>query len=449
MSRPVRKSTKAISSIISGTILFAVLFTTGATYLNLVSTNQNSYLAGIKESQSRVLQLDEETFVANVTLLTNNFLGVTVENTGAENIRIVSIFVTDNSNAVTPQSDPNGLFTVNRGITSPAYNTTVPYSEGTEYVMRVLSERGKMIITTYPPTAEDLSVGGLALVTRFVAGPSPLDEGETVTLNVTVFNYASQDAFDVLPVVDSPYATGTASVEACSGGCPAEGMQDIPAGENRTFTYSYVVHTGGIGGTASFLGYSEGAVAGIVVRTGATLSGPVQIGGFEGSLTNIGLMGVDWFWFKYTSNGNQVLTNVTSVDDDQDYIAFYVRVKNTHNSTLKILKYSFLQLIRISWERSFFIVKDVNLGPNPDTLTAYNLDENSPPGDPNWITIDPGDEVELSFAASVEGGTSWKWATTAQASGGEVPSVLIVMVYLVNGQVRAQTLPFQAVVIVP
>ena len=154
-------------------------------------------------------------------------------------------------------------------------------------------------------------------------------------------------------------------------------------------------------------------------------------------------------WFKYTSSGNQALTNVTSVDDDEDYIAFYVRVKNTHNSTLKILKYSFLQLIRISWERSFFIVQNVNLGPSPDTLTAYTLDENSPPGDPDWITIDPGEEVDLSFAADAEGGTVWKWGTTAQASGGEVPSVMIVMVYLVNGEVRAQTLPFQAVVIVP
>ena len=155
--------------MISATILFAVIFTTGATYLNLVSTNQNNLLAGIKESQSRVLQLDEEKFVANVTLLANNFLGVTVENTGGENIRIVSLFVTDNSSSVTPQADPNGLFTVNHGITSPAYNTTVQYSEGTEYVVRVLSERGKMVISTYP-TVEGLSIGGLALVTRFVAG---------------------------------------------------------------------------------------------------------------------------------------------------------------------------------------------------------------------------------------------------------------------------------------
>jgi hypothetical protein len=244
---------------------------------------------------------------------------------------------------------------------------------------------------------------------------------------------------------------------SCTGGCPAEGAQTIAAGESKTFTYTYAAHTGGQGGTASFSGYAQGTIDGVVVRSGWSLSGAVQIGGFEGALTGLGAFGLDYFYFKYTGNNHQTETNAGSIDDDEDYVAMYVKVKNVFNSDLKITKYSYLQYVREGSEQNFYIVKQVNTGPNPDTLTAYTMDELDSQSDPNWITITPGSEVVIAFASDNFQSSTWKWSCNHSGcpSGGvpvngyESDSVLIVIVYLLNGEIYAQNLPFQAVLIKP
>ncbi len=453
MKRMKSQSTKAISGILSGVILFSVLFTSGATYFAMANQSQIDYQNAVTARQQKDRESQAQTFEVSTTLLANDFLALTVENKGSRTVKIVSLFVIDNSSVVTVLTDPDGLFSARSGLVAPItpYNTTVQYLPSKSYIIRVLTERGNMGVGTYPDEIQ-LSIGGAALVLKLISTPSPLDENDTVTLSAVVFNFSSINATDVIPVLDSSYVTGTAYLDACSGGCPAEGMQDIPAGENRTFTYSYVVHTGGTGGTASFLGYVEGDIAGNLIKSGSTISAPVQIGGFEGDLTNIGPMGLDWFHFKYTSDINQVLTDVTSLDVDEDEVAFYVKVKNTHNDTLKVLKYSYLQMVRTGFEQSFFIVTNVTLSDTPDTLTAYIMDENSASNDPDWISLDPGEEIQIAFAASEDGGNQWIWGPTSPVCDSvcpEVDSILIVMVYLINGEIRAQSLPFQAVVIFP
>ncbi|MEE9585454.1 MAG: hypothetical protein V3W09_00975 [Nitrososphaerales archaeon] len=85
------------------------------------------------------------------------------------------------------------------------------------------------------------------------------------------------------------------------------------------------------------------------------------------------------------------------------------------------------------------------------------MDEGSPPEDPDWITIAPGEEVVIAFAVDEEamGGNDWMWDDYPPDCRQwwepcpEVESVLIVMVYLLDGEMQAQSLPFQALVITP
>ena len=245
MKRMKARSTKAISGILSGTILFSVLFTTGASYFAIMNQSQIDYQNTVTARQQKDRESRDQTFQVSTTLLANDFLGITVENKGSKTLKIISLFVIDNSSIVTVLTDPDGLFSVRSGLEAPPtpYNSTVQFVPSKSYIFRVLTERGNLGIGTYPDEVH-LLIGGAALVPKLIANPSPLDENETVTLTVVVFNFSSDNASDVIPVLDSPYLTGTAYLDACSGGCPVEGMQDIPAGENRTFTYSYIVHTG-------------------------------------------------------------------------------------------------------------------------------------------------------------------------------------------------------------
>ena len=453
MKSRVSRTKKGLTGIMAGAILFSIIFTVGGTYFTVVSRSQVQYQEAALGRDVRQVQLRDEVFEVDTVLLSNNFIGVTVENNGQSPVRAMSVFVVDDMSSVTTLFDLNGLFTADTGRTSSAFNTTVQYGGTGIYTVKVVTDIGNVGAGTYP-TQANVAIGGIALATKIEGAPSPVDEGDTVTVTVTVSNYGSRAVIDALPTIDAPIVTGTAYLDACTGGCPAEGMQDIPAGENRTFTYSYVAHTGGAGGTATFLGHSEGYIGGLLMRSDSMVSGPVQIGGFEGALTALGPTGADWFWFKYTGDDHENQTNAGAIYFYEQKVAFYAKIKNIFNEQVKILTYSNLMFLVPSTEKVFFIVKDVDTSADPDTLTAYSLDENSPPGDPNWITIDPGEEVVLSFAAPSLGSSSFNWNNDARDVVDNewdvperIPAVLLILSYLLDGQIQSQTIPFQSLFI--
>ena len=453
MKSRVSRRKKGLAGIIAGAILFSIIFTIGGTYFAVVSRSQVQYQEAALGRDVRQDQLRDEVFEVDTVLLSNNFIGVTIENNGQSPVRAMSVFVVDDMSSVTTLYDLNGLFTADTGRTSSAFNTTVQYGGTGIYIVKVITDIGNVGVGTYP-TEANVAVGGIALATKIEGAPSPVDEGDTITVTVTVSNYGSRAVIDALPTIDAPIVTGTAYLDACSGGCPAEGMQDVPAGENRTFTYSYVAHTGGAGGTATFLGHSEGYIGGLLMRSDSMVSGPVQIGGFEGALTALGPTGADWFWFKYTGDAHENQTNAGAIYFYEQKVAFYAKIKNIFDEQIKILTYSNMMFLVPSTEKVFFIVKEVNTSVTPDTLTAYGLDENSPPGDPNWITIDPGEEVVLSFAAPSSGSSSFNWNNDARDVVDNewdvperIPAVLLILSYLLDGQIQSQTIPFQSLFI--
>ncbi len=141
---------KGVSGIIAATFLFAMIFTTGFAYFMFVQYNyQLQHQAAIERNQMDFEQSLEQFEVTGV-ITADNKIGVKVNNTGPIPIEVVSIFVMDDTGKFYRVKDSFSM-TVNSGEVSGVIDTTEPYVDGTQYVIKVVTKRGNTEVGFYPP----------------------------------------------------------------------------------------------------------------------------------------------------------------------------------------------------------------------------------------------------------------------------------------------------------
>ncbi|MCP8305053.1 MAG: hypothetical protein H3Z50_06280 [archaeon] len=145
---------KAVSGIIAGIILFAIIFTTGAAYFMFVQYSyQLQHVAAAERAEMEIDQSSEQ-FLVTGKLTATNTIGVSVNNTGSIPITVANIFVSDDDGTLyefMDEEDTNLPFVVNSGKESGLVDTGVYYIADTQFVIKVVTERGNTELGLYPP----------------------------------------------------------------------------------------------------------------------------------------------------------------------------------------------------------------------------------------------------------------------------------------------------------
>jgi len=148
----VRKNTKnkAISGIISGAILFAILFTTGATYFSVVQQQNQLIQTSILERYDEVSKLRDEAVTVNVELDESNFMLANITNDGGFAVRIKETFVVAPNGTMVKHIDTSPLPATINMATFKVINSTTKYDTGT-WFLTVVTARGSVATGQYPP----------------------------------------------------------------------------------------------------------------------------------------------------------------------------------------------------------------------------------------------------------------------------------------------------------
>jgi hypothetical protein len=371
-------------------------------------------------------------------------------------------------------------------IKSPACFT---YVAGSTISISITTSRGNTFTTQFPITSSTVVSttasttmytttapgvgGGNALVVVMAATPVQVFGGNTITDNVTVFNYSNTPMTGVTlnPTMPTPTTTGTAYVipQTCAGPYTPPGAQPDPGGSISAyggsgqaphifFLCAFTSKTGSVGGLVSFYGGAEATQSGTTVVSSSVTSNLVQIG----SLTNVlseGVFTSNFFFFKYTSctsisggfHGSGSCTgtapssippasvyqlpegNVISAGSNY-YVAFYVQLTNNFNTTLPILSTTFEQLDQSNGGESDWWIAGTNTSSfmtngayypsysGTPTLTSYPSDcstvnANNKPTDSSCIYIEPGHSVVLTLASCGPSSSTWDWGSSYNGYG--------------------------------
>ena len=193
----MQKSRRAISGILGAVFLFAILFSTGATYFAFITLNMQNLNTELLYRNSQENNRLLERFVPVSYLNTGTgHIGVYLNNNGSMAIKIVAVLVIEPSTStvvklegapslpifINPSSWPRG----------PSLDTGITPVAGKLYNIRVLSERGNIAETTYPETkssaivAMSLLAQGIGDVQMFFSSFQWATQTAPTTWNIAV-----------------------------------------------------------------------------------------------------------------------------------------------------------------------------------------------------------------------------------------------------------------------
>jgi len=396
-----RERRRGVAGLIVAVVIFALIFTAGFGFLIFQDkANLNSYQANAAyQAGQAASNLERLAFAATSN---GGTLTITVNDTGAYPLTVVSAFITTSTGTLTSSGvmQLGGSCIVgvplNLDVGSMGSFTISPacysYTSGTTITVSLTTSRGNIFTTQFPisstvivntitstnsvtSTAPGVG-GGNSLVVVMAATPVQVFGGNIITDNVTVFNYSNTptDGVTLNPSMPTATTTGTAKVTSqppCSGPYTPPGSQPDPSGDipgyggtgqapHIFFICSYKASTGAVGGLVSFSGGAQGTLSGATIFSSSVTSNLVQIG----SLTNVlseGVFSSNFFFFKYTSctSSSCHSTNPSSIppssiyslpegnvisSGSNYYVAFYVQLTNNFNTSLPILSTTFEQL---------------------------------------------------------------------------------------------------------
>ncbi|MDG6994281.1 MAG: hypothetical protein JRN52_00040 [Nitrososphaerota archaeon] len=155
-----KRSRKAVSTVIGGIIILAILFSISLGYFYSINNSQQVYQGIVRQNNIFAQQRGEENIYI-VGSASGGTLSFSVNNTGIS-ATLVSLFVTDQNGkvdlyksgaaksatacAATDASIPCAL---NQGG-STDFSTSLVYSGGTVYTIKVTTARGNVFVGTYP-----------------------------------------------------------------------------------------------------------------------------------------------------------------------------------------------------------------------------------------------------------------------------------------------------------
>jgi len=408
-------------------------------------------------------------------------------------------------------------------ISKAAYN----YVSGAAVVVSVLTNSGNVFSAEYPvrpsvvtttstSTTTTVSTsklpggnpGGSVLVAEMVATPPQTYTcSHCVNDTVTVYNYGLAPVFHVALDPSIPLIETTGSVAVNSiGNCVLKGGNNTLPGfsghgtiPSIVFRCTYAANPIGYGGFASFAGTATGTYLGLPIISGQAISNTIQIGG-PINVLNQGPYSVNFFYFKYSACTNapsgwvyaphcttapsplqfSKLPTASNINANQSYyVAFYVQIINSYNTSIPILPYTYMLTDpTVGGETPLYLAGNgttpyvPNYNPGGNGIPVLNPYPSSclPTDTANCITVPAGGKVTLTFAACDIGSTWWAWGGYAWgtsydpgnncspdppnycASFNGLPSgctvqkestyVDVVISFVYNGHVYTQNIPF-------
>jgi hypothetical protein len=392
-----------------------------------------------------------------------------VNDTGGYPVSVIGWFVRDSAGEIVSPGVVNLTSPVNLDVGSFGSLDLQGYSyPGGTILVSLVTSRGNTFSAQYPlsttitstttfPTLATItgegSGGGNSLVVMMSATPLQAFSGNTITDNVTLFNYSNEPMTNptLLPNPPPSTVTGTAGVSptGCTGPFPSGNIAAYTGGAppHVSFICTYTASSGQVGGLVSFSGSASVKQGSNTIYSSGTTSNLVQIGGLTNPIAQ-GAFTSNFFFFKFsscvqasgTNFATPCTTNYTAPPNVENfpeadlisagsnyYVAFYLNITNTFNEPLPILGYTFVQLESNGNESDWWIVgtnKSMTAGTyyptyspggggNP-TLTGYPADcstvnAKNLPTDSSCIYVDPGKTVTITLAACGPSVNMWDW----------------------------------------
>ena len=245
---------------------------------------------------------------------------------------------------------------------------------------------------------------------------NPISQYSTI-LNINVSNECVLVVKIVRIWVNDTYSTASAVVQSMS--VLSMNLTVVPS-LNHTYSFMVATERGNVF-AADALFYGE---------SGWVKEPPPEV---QAS----GVSKLDWFYFKYTSYQQQSRTDANIIPKSSTYVAIYFKIMNNWIYPIKIKAETFVTWIVPYIEVTMSIVDHVTYSPTR-TITKYT-DE---------IVIQPGETVEIIFAATTKQGTSWVWGSRIPSNlitqnPGSTAYVQLTLFYILLGKTYCQTMTAQ------
>ena len=147
-----RASRRGISGLLAAIFFFAMLFTTGASYVLFVTDGMFDLQEAAKSSLQHETQQKNENIIIDISKLGDGDIGVSITNTGTTPIQVIQILVVDaTSKMLKDIRSPTLPITLNvqSKIVTPI-DTNVTIQEGANYTVKAVTDRGSLFSETYP-----------------------------------------------------------------------------------------------------------------------------------------------------------------------------------------------------------------------------------------------------------------------------------------------------------
>jgi len=313
--------------------------------------------------------------------------------------------------------------------------------------------------------------GGNILVLLLTATPSPVQQGGTITVSATVWDYSAYAADAVSVTLTAAYS-GSATVTPSPSNYLCGTIATIASDGSQTVSCTFSANEGNLGGgTATFDGEATACVAtgssatspcsasqpGTPATSSVTSSNPVQIG----AAVSYGLWQPDFYVFYYTGcQGSTCTTSpgcwlisqcgagvIGTSSNNEQYVAVYVEVTDVSSTPLTLLDGSYIQSVSPNVEFDLFMgcsgananvcnlqgyTSGANYNVSPPTISAYGCTDSAPsaPTDlvsgQSCVTVAQGQAVTLMFVAAAPNTNTWSWGTSNPGgTGGENAAILL------------------------
>jgi len=157
--KSLKNSRKGVSGLIAAVLLFAMLFTTGATYFVFTADTYFGLQDAARSALERDIERENENLDINTLELTDNDLGVSIKNIGSVPVQVIQIMIINSNGTLLKNiQDPTLPITFNADeLITTIIDTNLTILSGAQYSTKVITDRGTMISANYPPESSNIT----------------------------------------------------------------------------------------------------------------------------------------------------------------------------------------------------------------------------------------------------------------------------------------------------
>lgn len=181
-----RHSRKGVSGLIAAIMLFAMLFTTGATYFVFTTDIHYDLQDAARSAIQRDIERESEKLDVTTLKLSDNDLGITITNIGPVPVQVIEIMIMNsNGSLIKDIQNPTLPITFNADeLTSTTIDTNLTIVSGSQYSTKVITERGTIISAIYPPPSSNVTSVVSSEISKAIG---------SVSMDTTTLQYSQDD----------------------------------------------------------------------------------------------------------------------------------------------------------------------------------------------------------------------------------------------------------------